>query len=37
MIMRRYTPNFYFKKVTPNSEKVTSKTKNFTPNKIDFT
>ena len=34
MIMRCYTPNFYFKKVTPNSEKVTSKTKNFTPNKI---
>ena len=36
-IMKYFTPNFYFKNVTPYSEKVTYKTKNFTPNSKTFT
>ena len=35
--MKYFTPNFYFKKVTPYSEKITRKTKNSTPNKKTFT
>ena len=35
--MKYFIPNFYFNKVTPNSEKITRKTKNFTPNNKTFT
>ena len=35
--MKYFTPNFYFKKVTPYSEKITRKTKNFTPYNKTFT
>ena len=35
--MKYFTLNFYFKKVTPYSEKNTRKTKTFTPNNKTFT
>ena len=35
--MKYFTPNFYFKNVTPYSEKVTYKTKKFAPNSKTFT
>ena len=31
-IVKYFTPNFYFQKVTPYSKKITRKTKDFTPN-----
>ena len=35
--MKYFTPKFYFKKVTPYSEKIICKTKNFTPKNKTFT
>ena len=35
--MKYFTPKFYFKKVTPHSEKIIRKTKNFTPKNKTFT
>ena len=34
--MKYFTPKFYFKKVTPHSEKIIRKTKNFTPKNKTF-
>ena len=36
-IMSYFTANFYFKKVTPYSERIISKTESFTPNNKIFT
>ena len=35
--MSYFTANFYFKKVTPYSERIISKTESFTPNNKIFT
>ena len=35
--MKYFAWNFYFKKVTPYSEKITRKTKNYAPNNKTFT
>ena len=35
-IMKYFTPHFYCKKAIPYSEKITRKTKNFTPNNKSF-